>query len=61
MPYVVRIFTENQPLTPIIDAIRSLLSSNPSGNDILLAFVWCIGIMVVAYLISMRIYKNQTK
>jgi len=61
MPYVVRIFTENQPLTPIIDAIRSLLSSNPSGNDISLAFAWCVGIMVVAYFISMRIYKNQTK
>jgi len=60
MPYFVRIFTENQPITPIVNVIRSLLSSNHVGNDILIAFAWCIGIMVVAYFISMRIYKNQT-
>jgi len=59
MPYVVRIFAENQPITPIIDAIRSLLSSNPVGNDILIAFAWCIGIMVVAYFLAMKIYKHQ--
>jgi len=60
MPYLVRIFTENQPITPIVDAIRSLLNSNPVGNDILIAFAWCVGIMIVAYFISMRIYKHQT-
>jgi len=60
MPYVVRIFAENQPITPIVNAMRSLLSSNPVGNDILIAFTWCFVIMVVAYFISMRIYKNQT-
>jgi len=60
MPYVVRIFAENQPITPIVDAMRSLLNSNPAGNDILIAFAWCIGIMVVAYFIAMRIYKSQT-
>jgi len=59
MPTVVRIFAENQPITPIVDAIRSLLNSSPATNDILLAFTWCIGIIIVAYLISMRIYKHQ--
>jgi len=60
MNYVVRIFAENQPITAIVNAIRSLLSSNPVGNDILIAFAWCVSIMIVAYFISMRIYKHQT-
>src|SRR5574337_139698 len=34
MPSVVRAFAENQPVTPIVDAIRALLSGQPVGNDI---------------------------
>jgi ABC-2 type transport system permease protein len=59
MPAPVRIFAENQPITAIVNAIRSLLNNQPVGYDIWLALAWCVGIMLVAYLIAMTIYKNK--
>jgi len=58
MPTVVRAFAENQPVTPIVEAIRNLLANQPVGNDIWVALAWCIAIIVVAYIFAMRIYKK---
>lgn len=58
MPSVVRAFAENQPVTPIVEAIRNLLSNKPVGNDIWVALAWCIAITAVAYIFAMRIYKK---
>ncbi len=60
MPPVVRAFAENQPVTSIVDAIRALLSGQPVGNSIWLALAWCLGILMVAYVFAMRIYKHKT-
>ncbi|MEG0325854.1 MAG: ABC transporter permease [Cellulosilyticaceae bacterium] len=57
MPSVVRAFAENQPVTPIVEAIRNLLASQPVGNNIWIALTWCIAISVVAYTFAMRLYK----
>jgi ABC-2 type transport system permease protein len=59
MPPVVRAFAENQPVTSIVDAIRALLSAQPVGNDIWVALAWCAGIMLVAYVFAMRVYKKR--
>lgn len=58
MPTPVRIFAENQPVTAIVDAIRSLLNSVPVGNDLWVALAWCVGFTIVAYLFAMRTYKK---
>ncbi len=58
MPFAVRAFAENQPVTPIVEAIRNLLSNQPVGNDIWAALAWCFAIIVVAYFFAMRIYKR---
>ncbi|MBO9728672.1 MAG: ABC transporter permease [Chitinophaga sp.] len=59
MPRGVRIFAENQPVTSIVDTIRSLLSNQPVGNDIWIAMAWCVGIMAVGYFFAMRVYKRR--
>lgn len=59
MPSVVRIFAENQPVTSIVEAIRSLLSVQPVGHDIWIALSWCVGIMAVAYIFAMRAYNRK--
>ncbi len=59
MPGPVRAFAENQPVTSIVDAIRSLLSQQPVGNDIWIALAWCLGILTVAYIFAMRVYKSK--
>lgn len=59
MPGPVRAFAENQPVTSIVNAIRSLLAGQPVGNDIWIALAWCLGILIVAYLFAMRVYKQR--
>ncbi len=59
MPAVVRAFAENQPVTSIVEAIRALLASQPVGHAIWVALAWCVGIMLVAYLFAMRVYKKR--
>ncbi len=59
MPAVVRAFAEYQPVTSIVEAIRSLLVGQPIGNDIWVALAWCLGILIVAYLFAMRVYKRK--
>lgn len=58
MPSAVRAFAENQPVTPMVEAIRNLLANQPVGNEIWVALAWCIAIIIVAYIFAMRIYKK---
>ncbi|WP_336775581.1 ABC transporter permease [Paenibacillus sp. MMO-58] len=59
MPTVVRVFAENQPVTSIVESIRALLAGQPLHNDIWIALAWCVGIMLVAYVFAMRVYKKK--
>jgi ABC-2 type transport system permease protein len=59
MPKVLRIFAENQPVTSIVNTLRSLLNSESVGGEIWLALAWCAGIAVAAYLLAMRAYKRK--
>lgn len=60
MPGPVRAFAENQPVTSIVNAIRSLLARQSVGNDIWVALAWCLGILIVAYIFAMLAYKRKT-
>lgn len=55
----VRAFAEHQPVTSIVEAIRALLAEKPVGNDIWIALVWCLGILIVAYITAMRVYRRK--
>jgi ABC-2 type transport system permease protein len=59
MPAVVRAFAENQPITSIVEALRSLLAGQPVGAAIWVALAWCFGILIAAYLFAMRVYKRK--
>jgi ABC-2 type transport system permease protein len=59
MPGPVRVFAENQPVTSIVETIRSLLTNQPIGNEIWVALAWCIGITIITYLFAMRVYKKR--
>jgi ABC-2 type transport system permease protein len=59
MPGLVRAFADNQPVTSIVNAIRDLFTDQPVGSDIWIALGWCIGILVVAYLLAMRTYRRR--
>lgn len=59
MPSVVRAFAENQPVTSIVEAIRALLLDQPVGNEIWVALAWCVGVLLVAYILAMRVYNKR--
>ena len=52
-------FAENQPVTSIVNAIRDLLAGQPVGNDIWIALAWCVGLLIVAYIVAMVIYRRR--
>jgi ABC-2 type transport system permease protein len=58
MPTPVRVFAENQPVTSIVESIRSLLSEKPVGTDIWVALGWCVGLTIVAYFFAMKAYRR---
>ena len=59
MPGPVRVFAEHQPVTSIVDAVRDLLTRQPVGTDIWLALAWCGGLLVVAYVFAIVIYRRR--
>jgi ABC-2 type transport system permease protein len=59
MPGPVKAFAENQPVTSIVNSIRALFDQQPVGNDIWIALAWCVGILVVAYVSAMAIYRRK--
>ena len=61
MPAPLRWFSENQPLTPIIEAIRSLFMYSDVGEHLLPAILWCIGLLIVSYAASVHVYKSKAQ
>jgi ABC-2 type transport system permease protein len=59
MTPVLRSFAEHQPMTPIIDTMRSLLTDGTPGPDIWAALAWAAGILVVFYTLSLRLYRRS--
>ena len=61
MPGPVQWFAENQPVTAIVDSMRALFAGEPVGGDIWVATAWLVGILVVAYAISIAIYRKKIR
>jgi ABC-2 type transport system permease protein len=60
MTHVLRSFAENQPMTPIVETMRSLLSNGNAGPKVWTAIIWILGILVVMYAASLAVYKRKT-
>ena len=59
MPGPVRAFAENQPVTPIVNTILDLYAQQPISSGIWIALAWCLGILVVANVFAMNIYRRK--
>ncbi len=59
MPGPLAWFAEHQPFTPIIETIRGLLLGTQIGSDGIVAVAWCVGISVLGYLWSRRLYDRN--
>jgi ABC-2 type transport system permease protein len=59
LPKYLRIFAENQPITQVIEAIRSLLIGKPLGNAYWIACAWCIATLAVCIPLSAYLFRRR--
>jgi ABC-2 type transport system permease protein len=59
MPGPVRFFAEHQPVTSIVNAIQDLFAQQHVGSDIWTALGWCLGILLLAYVFAMSVYRQK--
>ncbi|WP_226829598.1 ABC transporter permease [Brevibacterium aurantiacum] len=59
MPGWLTVFADNQPITPIIDALRSLLIGTEMGNSGVLAVGWCAVILGLAAIWASRLFTAK--
>ncbi|WP_455603967.1 ABC transporter permease [Cellulosimicrobium funkei] len=59
MPGPVAWFAENQPVTAIVDTLRSLFAGQPVGSDIWVALAWLAGILALAYALAPATYRRR--
>lgn len=54
-----RVFADNQPMTPIVDTMRSLLVDGSAGPSVWIAVAWCVALLIPSYLLALRIYRGK--
>jgi len=59
LPTVLRIFAENQPMTHVINAVRSLMLGMPANGALLTSILWCVAIAVIAFIVAVQVYKSK--
>ena len=59
MPGPLQAFAENQPISHVIDAMRSWLVGTPMGDSALLAFAWSVGIIVVCMPLAAYMFRRH--
>lgn len=60
MPRPLRAFADHQPVTPIIETARGLLTGSPIGSNGWLAVTWCLGLLAVAIPASLAAFRWRT-
>ncbi|MGF1662826.1 MAG: ABC transporter permease [Kineosporiaceae bacterium] len=61
MPGWLRTFAENQPLTPVIEAVRGFLMGQPVGDAWWQALAWCAAGTVVSLTVSGWLFRLRTR
>jgi ABC-2 type transport system permease protein len=61
MPSWIQGFAEHQPVTPVIETIRSLLLGTPAGSSPWQALSWCGGILVVSISLAAVLFRRRTR
>jgi ABC-2 type transport system permease protein len=60
MPHVLHGVARHQPVTPVIETVRGLLTGTPVGNSAWVAVAWCSGILLAALVASTWLFQRRT-
>ncbi len=61
MPSTLQSIAENQPLTPIIESLRELLTAREGHAHVLPAIAWLVPLMIGAVTATPWLYRRRTK
>lgn len=60
LPGILQIFAKYQPMTPVMDTMRSALLGSPFAADtFLIAVLWCAGLSIIFYLLSLVLFQKR--
>ncbi|MFC0629011.1 ABC transporter permease [Kribbella deserti] len=60
MPSALRGFSAHQPLTPVIETVRALLTGMPVTRG-WTALIWCAALLVASFLLATTLYRHRTR
>ena len=60
MPGWLQPFARNQPASVVINSVRALFEGGPLAPDLWQALAWCLGILVVFFVVSLNLYRRAT-
>jgi ABC-2 type transport system permease protein len=61
MPAALRAVSEHQPITPVIETARGLLTGTPIGNDGWLALAWSLGLLAASVATATTLYVRRAQ
>jgi ABC-2 type transport system permease protein len=59
MPSWLRPISEHQPITPVIETVRSFLTGTPLGNSGWIALAWCGGLLIFSVIFASLLYRRR--
>lgn len=60
MPAWLQGFARHQPVTPVIETLRSLLLGTPVGSQAWVALAWCAGLLAVSVALAGVLFRRRT-
>jgi ABC-2 type transport system permease protein len=61
MPSFLRAISEHQPITPVIETARGLLTGTPVGDTGWIALGWAAGLLVASFSLATWLYGRKTR
>ena len=58
MPDGLKQFANANPITTVVDAVRSLWLGTPAGNDVWIAFLWCFVLLAIFAPLAAHRYRQ---
>jgi ABC transporter DrrB family efflux protein len=60
LPGPLRVYADHQPLTATVNSIRSLLLGGPTASHVIVAIIWCLGIVAVFAPLAVLRYRRAS-
>jgi ABC-2 type transport system permease protein len=61
MPAVLRAVADHQPITPVIETVRGLLTGTAIGDSGWIALVWCIGLLAASVAFASWAFRRRAR